>query len=196
MLYKTKKNTNTLRALSATKHEHIIEKYATMETIYTPPSQFQRDLPSNGIHRNDVTRSSQHRIWQSWIPKIKMGQGCYWWRDRGCNRLEKALETSNGRLFQGCGRKEDGTQCSEGTNACHWIREDQVPKEKTVTYNRAVADIRPEKEDPYRVWFTAWWNIPKHKGETLIETAPIETEKKTLTVLYWQRMQSLWPWIY
>ena len=39
MLHKTKKNTNILQALSSTKHERIIEIYATMETIYTPPSQ-------------------------------------------------------------------------------------------------------------------------------------------------------------
>ena len=26
--------------MSATKHERIIEQYATMETIYTPPSQY------------------------------------------------------------------------------------------------------------------------------------------------------------
>ena len=40
MLYKTKQNANILRALAATKHEQIIEEYATMESIYIPPSQF------------------------------------------------------------------------------------------------------------------------------------------------------------
>ena len=40
MLRPTERNTNILRALAATKHEQIIEKYATMDTIYTPPSQF------------------------------------------------------------------------------------------------------------------------------------------------------------
>ena len=40
MLHKTKQNTNIMRALAATKHERIIEVYATMESIYTPPSQF------------------------------------------------------------------------------------------------------------------------------------------------------------
>ena len=29
-----------MRALAATKHERIIEGYTTMETIYTPPSQY------------------------------------------------------------------------------------------------------------------------------------------------------------
>ena len=40
MLRPTERNTNILRALTATKHKQIIEKYATMEAIYTPPSQF------------------------------------------------------------------------------------------------------------------------------------------------------------
>ena len=40
MLHKTKRNTNILRALATTKHERIIEEYATMESIYIPPSQF------------------------------------------------------------------------------------------------------------------------------------------------------------
>ena len=40
MLHKTKRNINILQALSATNHERIIEEYTTMETIYTPPSQF------------------------------------------------------------------------------------------------------------------------------------------------------------
>ena len=42
MLHKTKRNPNILQALSATKHERIIEEYATMESIYMPPSQFSR----------------------------------------------------------------------------------------------------------------------------------------------------------
>ena len=40
MLRPTERNTNNMRALAATKHEYIIETYAKMETIYTPPSQF------------------------------------------------------------------------------------------------------------------------------------------------------------
>ena len=40
ILHKTKRNNNIMRALAATKHERIIEGYATMETIYTPPSQY------------------------------------------------------------------------------------------------------------------------------------------------------------
>ena len=52
-----------------------------------------------------------------------------------------------GRLFQGCGRNEDGTQQVEGIKACHWIRKSQVLKGEIATYNRTVADIRPEKAE-------------------------------------------------
>ena len=40
MLHKTKRNTNILQLLSATKHERIIEEYTSMAAIYTPLSQF------------------------------------------------------------------------------------------------------------------------------------------------------------
>ena len=40
MLHKAKRNTNILQEILATKHEHIIEEHATMETIYTSLSQF------------------------------------------------------------------------------------------------------------------------------------------------------------
>ena len=40
MLKPTEKNTNVMRALATTKHERIIEQYAKMETVYTPPPKF------------------------------------------------------------------------------------------------------------------------------------------------------------
>ena len=67
----------------------------------------------------------------------------------------RAAANEYGRLFQGCGRNDDGTQRVVGTNACHWIRKNQIPKGKTATYNQAVASVRPEKADPNRVRFVA-----------------------------------------
>ena len=60
----------------------------------------------------------------------------------------RAAANEYGRLFQGCRSNEDGSQRVVGTNACHWIQKNQVPKGKTVTYNREVVDIRPKKADP------------------------------------------------
>ena len=42
MHHKTNRNMNIMRALAATKYKRIIEAYATMESIYTPPLQFSR----------------------------------------------------------------------------------------------------------------------------------------------------------
>ena len=70
------------------------------------------------------------------------------------------------RLFQGCERNEDGTQHVVGTNACHWIRRNQVLKNKIATYNRSVADIRSEKAQPKQVLFTVGGNILNYTGET------------------------------
>ena len=58
----------------------------------------------------------------------------------------RAAANEYGRLFQGCGRNEDGSQRIEGTNACDWIKKSQVLEGKTASYNRSVADISPEKK--------------------------------------------------
>ena len=57
----------------------------------------------------------------------------------------KAASNEYGRLFQGCGNNNDGSQRIVGTNTCHWIKKEQVPKNKTATYARTVVDIRPKK---------------------------------------------------
>ena len=80
-------------------------------------------------------------------------------------------------MFQGCGGNKDGFQRIEGTNACHWIKKNQVPLGKTATYNRSVADMQPEKEERCREQFTAGGNILNYTGETSTETASIETAK-------------------
>ena len=44
MLHKTKRNNNITRASVANKHKRIIEEYATIELIYTSPSQFSEEF--------------------------------------------------------------------------------------------------------------------------------------------------------
>ena len=65
--------------------------------------------------------------------------------------LTLAAANAYGRLFQGCGRNENGSQSVVGTNACHWIKKSQVQKGKIAIYNRSVADIRPERAEPNQV---------------------------------------------
>ena len=82
-----------------------------------------------------------------------------------------------GRLFQGFGRKDDGTKQVEGTDTCHRIPKSKVPKNKNVTYARTVVDVRPEKEDPNRVRITEGGDRLDYYGETSTETASLETAK-------------------
>ena len=82
-----------------------------------------------------------------------------------------------GRLFQGYGKKDDGTKITEGTNTCHWCKKSQMPRNKRATYARMVVDVRPEKEDPNRVRITAGGDRLDYYGETSTETASLETAK-------------------
>ena len=58
------------------------------------------------------------------------------------DRWTKGGENKFGRLFQGFASNE-----VEGLNVLEWIRKDQVPKDKFVTYPRYTASLRPEKVD-------------------------------------------------
>ena len=165
MLRKTKRDTNILRALSAKKHERIIEEYASMETIYTPPSQFLGGFSKameyvemvvlEAVNTGFGTVGAQdYKCANVVIDKetgdvmdlkklLKHPKYTETWKRTAANEYEQ--------LFQGCGRNEDGSQRVEETNACHWIRKSQVPKDKIATYNKSVADIRLEKAEPNRV---------------------------------------------
>ena len=50
------------------------------------------------------------------------------------------------RLFQGSKKKMDGTQRIKGTNTLFWVKKEQVPKNKKVTYARVCCDVRTEKK--------------------------------------------------
>ena len=58
----------------------------------------------------------------------------------------RAAANEYGRLFQGCGSNDDGSQRVEGTNTCHWIKKEQVSKGKVVTYGREVQKRRNQIE--------------------------------------------------
>ena len=91
------------------------------------------------------------------------------WEQAGCKEY--------GRLFQGYGKDENGSQKIKGTDTCHWINKTQVPKNKRTTYAQTVVDVRPEKEDPNRVRITAGGDRLEYYGETSTKTASIETAK-------------------
>ena len=165
MLHKTKQNTNILRALAATKHEQIIEEYAKMESIYTPPSQFSGGylkameciemMALEAINTGFGTVGQQDYKWanimidEETVDVVNLKKLLR--HPKYTETWTRAAANEYSRLFQGCGRNKDGSQQIEGTKACRWIKKSQVPKGKTATYNRSVTDTRPEKVEPNQV---------------------------------------------
>ena len=72
-------------------------------------------------------------------------------------REEWLLSKSNelGRLLQGVGKNEDGTQRIKGYDCCDAIHKFEVEAGRTVTYARTVCTVRPEKEEQNRSRITA-----------------------------------------
>jgi hypothetical protein len=64
---------------------------------------------------------------------LMQGPNCPTWMTSFANKL--------GRLEQGI-----GTRMPTGTNTCFFIPKKQVPTDRTVTYGRIVASIRPRKQ--------------------------------------------------
>lgn len=87
---------------------------------------------------------------------------------------EAAAVDEIGRLFQGLGAD---SKIPEGTNTCFFIRHDEVPDKIKPTYVRVVAAYRPEKDDPYRIRWTAGGNLVYYDGNTSTKTADLTTVK-------------------
>ena len=63
-------------------------------------------------------------------------------------------------------------------NVLEWIRKDQVPKDKFVTYPRYTASLRPEKvNEQHRVRITARGNLLQYDGDVTTHTASMEAIK-------------------
>lgn len=76
-----------------------------------------------------------------------------------------------GRLAQGVGGR------IKGTNTIFFIRKDEVPSNKTVTYARFVCDIRPQKEEQERVRMTVGGDRIEYPHDVSTKTADIVTAK-------------------
>ena len=130
MLHKTKRNKSIIRALAATKHDGIIEEYATMESIYIPPSQFSGGFSKTmecvemtalvAVNKGFREIGAEEYRWVNAVIDEETGD---------VMDLEKLLKhpkyieawtlaaaNEYERLFQGCGRNQDGTQRVVGTN--------------------------------------------------------------------------------
>ena len=174
--------TNIAQALSATRHKQVKAEYMNTQASFNIPTKF-----SNGYSKAiEMIEATQHLneglLFQGYkyansVIDEETGRALeYWhliqdlkykkvWSEAGCKEFR--------RLFQGYGKKADGTRRAEGTNTCHWIRKYLIPAKKKVTYSRTVVDIRPEKDDPNRVRITAGGDRLDYYGETSTETASL-----------------------
>ena len=82
-----------------------------------------------------------------------------------------------GRLMKGIGMKQEGKSRVQGCDTFHFIKKNQIPKGKKVTYARFCCDVRPQKEEKNRTRMTAGGDRLDYDGETTTETSTIETAK-------------------
>jgi hypothetical protein len=77
-----------------------------------------------------------------------------------------------GRLAHGVGKR-----MPSGTETIHFIQRHQVPADRTVTYGRIVATIRPQKTETHRVRLTVGGNLIDYPGDVSTPTADMTTAK-------------------
>ena len=78
------------------------------------------------------------------------------------------------------GRLSQGFDSTEGTNTFFFLTRNEIkniPKDKTVTYARIVANHRPQKSDPFRIRLTAGGNLLFVPGDISTKTADLTTSK-------------------
>ena len=66
--------------------------------------------------------------------------------------------------MQGVGNTRKLKYFLKGMNSMRFIKKKLVPKHKTVTYARFVADIRPQKDEPRRTRLNAGGKILEYDG--------------------------------
>jgi hypothetical protein len=75
------------------------------------------------------------------------------------------------------GRLAQGIRDIKGTNTIVLIQAAEIPKERTVTYDRLVCDIRPHKAEQHRVRLTFGGDRIDYRGETATKNADLTTSK-------------------
>merc|ERR1711884_210352 len=90
---------------------------------------------------------------------------------------DRSSANEYGRLMKGIGMKREGKSRVQGCDTFHFIKKNQIPKGKKVTYARFCCDVRPQKEEKNRTRMTAGGDRLEYDGETTTETSTIETAK-------------------
>ena len=126
--------------MTATRFERIQAEYAKTETTYNKPSYFTggyaKAIAQIEMNNYDQCGLQGYKYADTDISKETGKAMEYqellkdpWYKDT----WSRAGSNEYGRLFQGVGKNEDGTQQVEGTNTCHWIPRSQLLKGKKIT---------------------------------------------------------------
>jgi hypothetical protein len=134
MLHKPNNN-NIIQALSATRHARIKAQYEQTTTTYAQPSPYTGGYAKAMLMIEYDTHNKTDEQCYKYANAVideetgKVLELKQLLKDpKHKETWSKAASNEYGRLFQGCGRKDDGSQRIIGTNTCHWIKKEQVPK--------------------------------------------------------------------
>ena len=104
-----------------------------------------------------------------------------------CKETGAALEYrhlkigADSKLWLGSASKEIGrlaqgsAAVKAGTNTIHFINARDKPRGIKTTYLNIVSNVRPQKEDPYRICFTVDGDRLDYPGPTATKTAETQT---------------------
>ena len=100
-------------------------------------------------------------------------------REKYKEKAERSFENELGRLAQGVGGHE------KGTNTIFFIPHKKFPetRQKDVTYGRICVNWRPQKAEPLRTRLTVGGNLIDFPGDVGTPTADITTAKYSSTAL-------------
>ena len=119
-------------------------------------------LPSNHHQANGVVDPLTGQV-QEYRHLLKGSEKDIW---------TKSFANELGRLAQGV-----GTRMPSGTDTIFFIDKKQVPHDRTVTYGRIVATIRPQKTETHRTRLTVGGDRLDYPGEVSTPTAKLTTAK-------------------
>jgi hypothetical protein len=85
------------------------------------------------------------------------------WTNSFSNELDRLAQGKTGRV--------------KGTNTIVFIKREQVPQGRKVTYGRIVVDVRPQKEEKERTRLTVGGNLIDYPGDCSTKTAGLTTAK-------------------
>ena len=91
--------------------------------------------------------------------------------------MEKYMEVWGTSFANELGRLAQGSRDVKGTNTIKFIRRGQVLDGRTITYDRLVCDLRPQKEEKNRTQLTVGGDRLDYPHDAVCQIADITTCK-------------------